>query len=81
MIFSVSNDGMEWFLDFGSDPVDLTKKDLVHELIEGSREIPLAAWSLLFSQKQDFLNVHLAQAPVTRNQGGDMQIGAKCSQV
>ena len=29
MIFSVSNNGIEWSLDFGPDSVTLTLKDLV----------------------------------------------------
>ena len=31
---------------------------------------PLAAWSLLLSQRQQFLNNHLARVPVTTNQQG-----------
>ena len=70
MIFSVSNDGIEWSLDFGPDSMNLTKKDLVQERTKCSQEIPLAAWSLLLSQKQQFLNNHLARVPVTPNQQG-----------
>ena len=36
----------------------------------GSQEIPLAAWSLLLSQRQEFLNNYLARVPVTPNQQG-----------
>ena len=70
MIFSVSNDGIEWSLDFGPDSVTVTVKDLVREMKISSQEIPLAAWSLLLSQKQQFLNNHLARVPVTPNQQG-----------
>ena len=35
-----------------------------------SQEIPLAAWSLLLSQRQQFLNNHLARVPFTPNQQG-----------
>ena len=70
MIFSVSNDGIEWSLDFGPDSVTLTVKDLVHEMTKSSQENPLAAWSLLLSQKQQFFNNHLARVPVTPNQQG-----------
>ena len=35
-----------------------------------SQEFPLAAWSLLLSQGQQFLNNHLARVPVTPNQQG-----------
>ena len=70
MIFSVSNDGNLWFLDFGTDSVTLTAKDLVQEMTIISQEIPLAPWSLLLSQRQQFLNNHLARVPVTPNQQG-----------
>ena len=70
MIFSVSNDLIEWSLDFGPDSVTLTVKDLVQEMTISSQEIPLAAWSLLLSQRQQFLNNHLARVPVTANQQG-----------
>ena len=68
MIFSVSNDGIEWSLDFGPDSVAQTVKDLVQEMTISSQEIPLAVWSLL-SQRQN-LNNHLARVPVTPNQQG-----------
>ena len=69
MIFSVSNDGIEWSLDFGPDSVTLTVKDLAQEMTISSQEIPLAACSLL-SRRQEFLNNHLARVPVTPNQQG-----------
>ena len=47
MNFSVSNDGIEWSLEFGPDSVTLTVKDLVQEMIISSQEVPMAAWSLL----------------------------------
>ena len=74
MIFSVSNDGIEWSLDFGPDSVTLTVQDLVQEMTISSQEIPLAAWSLLSSQRQDFLNNHLARVPITPNQEGTMEM-------
>ena len=67
MIFSVSNDGIEWSLDIGPDSVTLTVKDVVQEMTIGSQEIPLAAWSLLLSRIQQFMNNHLAWVPVTPN--------------
>ena len=70
MTFSVPNDGIEWSLDFGPDSVTLTLKDLVHETTLSSQESPLAAWSLLLSQRQEFLNNHLARVPVTPCQQG-----------
>ena len=48
----------------------LPVKDLVQELTINSQEIRLAAWSLLLSQKQQFLNNHLARIPVPPNQQG-----------
>ena len=65
-----SNNGIEWSLDLGPDSVTLDVKDLLQEMTISSREFPLAAWSLLLSQRQQFLNNHLAQVPVTPKQEG-----------
>ena len=73
MISSVSNDAIEWSLDFGPDPVTLTVKDLVQARTIKSQEIPLAAWSLLLSRTQDFLNNPLGRVPITTNQEGTME--------
>ena len=70
MIFSVSNDGIESSLNFGPDSATPTVINLVQEMTISSHEIPLAAWSLLLSEIQQFLNNHLAQVPVTPNQQG-----------
>ena len=70
MIFLVSNDGIEWSLDFGPDSVTVTVKNIVHERKISSQEILLAAWSLLLSQRQQFLNNHLARVAITPNQQG-----------
>ena len=70
MIFSVPSDGTERFLDFGPDSVTLTVEDLVQEMTIGSQGTPLTAWSLLLSQREHFLNNHLARVPVTPNQQG-----------
>ena len=74
MIFSVSNDRIEWSLDFGPDSVTLTVKDLVQEKTISSPETPLAPWSLLLSQIQQFLNNHLERFPVTPNQQGTHEL-------
>ena len=74
MIFSVSNDGIECSLDFGPDSVTLTVKDLVQKLTISSQENPLAAWNLLFSQKQQFLDIHLARVPVTPKEHGSEEM-------
>ena len=68
MIFSVSNDGIQWTLDFGPDSVTITVNDLDQKRTISSQEIPLAAWQMLLSQGQDFLNNHLARVPNTPNQ-------------
>ena len=68
MIFSVSNDGIQWTLDFGPDSVTISVNDLDQIITVSSQEIPLATWQLLLSQRQDFLNNHLAQVPITPNQ-------------
>ena len=56
MIFSVSNDGIEWSLDFGTGSVSLslTVKDLVQEMTTSSQETFVAARTLLLSQRQEF---------------------------
>ena len=77
MIFSISNDGNEWFPDFGPDPVILTVKDLGHEMTINSQEITLAAWCWLLSRRQDFSNNHLARIPVTSNQQGKYEMRHK----
>ena len=74
MILSVSNDGIQWSLDFGPDSVTLAVNDLDQNITISSQEIPLAAWQLLLSQRQDFLNNHLARVPITPNQEGTMEM-------
>ena len=60
MIVSVSSDGIQWILDFGPDSVTIAVFDLDQKLTINSQEIPLAAWQLLLSQRQDFLNILLS---------------------
>ena len=74
MIFSVSSDGIQWTLDFGPDSVTIAVTDLDQNITISSQEIPLAAWQLLLSQRQDFLNNHLARVPITPNQEGTMEM-------
>ena len=74
MIFSVSNNGIQWTLDFGPDSVTIAVNDLDQKTTISSQEIPLAAWQLLLSQRQDFLDNHLARVPVTPNQEGTMEM-------
>ena len=74
MIFSVSNDGIQWALDFGPDSVTISENDLEQNLTISSQEIPLAARQLQLSQRQDFLNNHLAQVPITPNQQGTIEM-------
>ena len=74
MIFSVSNDGIQWTLDFGPDSATIAVNDLVQKLTISSQGIPLAAWQLLLSQRQEFLNNHLPRVPITPNQEGTMEV-------
>ena len=74
MIFSVSNDVIQWTLDFGTDSVTIAVNDLDQNKTISSQEIPLAAWKLLLAQRQDFLNNHLARVPITPNQEGTMEM-------
>ena len=74
MISSVPNDRIEWTLDFGPDSVTIAVNDLDQNIIIISQEIPLAAWQLLLSQRQNFLNNHLARVPFTPNQEGTIEM-------
>ena len=74
MIFSVSNDGIQWTLDFGPDSFTIAENDLDQNIAISSQEIPQAASQLLLSQRQDFLNNHLARVPITPNQEGTMEM-------
>ena len=74
MIFSVYSDGIQWILDFGPDSVTISVNDVDQNLTISSQEIPLAAWQLLLSQRQDFLNNHLPRVPITQNEEGTMEM-------
>ena len=74
MIFSVSHDGIQWIFDFGSDSVTTAVNDLDQNLTISSQEIPLAAWHLLLSRRQDFFDNHLPRVPTTQNQEGTMEM-------
>ena len=74
MIFSVSSDRIQWTLDFGPDSATNAVNDLDQNITISSQEIPLAAWQLLLSQRQDFLNNHLARVPITPKQEGSMEM-------
>ena len=74
MIFSVSNDGIQWTLDFAPDSVTIAVTDLVQNITISSQEIPLAAWHMLWSQRQDFLDIHLPRVPITQNQEGTIEM-------
>ena len=74
MIFSVSNDGIQWTLDFGPDSATIAVNDLDQNITISSQEIPLAAWQLLLSQRQDYLSNHQAQVPITPNQEGTIEM-------
>ena len=74
MIFSVSSDGIQWTPDFGPDSVTIAVNDLDQNITISSQKIPLAAWQLLLSQRQDFMNNHLARVPITPNQEGTIEM-------
>ena len=74
MQFTVSNNGTQWTVDFGPDSVVLSVKDLDENVTTSSLEIPLAAWLLLLSQKQEILDNHLPRVPITRNQQGIIEM-------
>ena len=72
--FTVSNNGIQWTLDFGSESVVLSVKDLDENITISSLEFPLAASSLLLSQRQEFLDNHLPRVPITPNQQGRFEM-------
>ena len=74
MIFSVSNDGIQWTLDFCPDSVTIAVNGLDQKITISSQEILLAAWQLLLSQSQDFLDIHLPRVPITPNQQGTFEM-------
>ena len=74
MIFSVSNDGNQWTLYFRPDSVTIVVNDLVQKITISSQEKPLAAWQLLFSQRQAFLDIHIPRVPITQNQERTMRV-------
>ena len=74
MISSVPNDGIQWTLDFRPDSVTIAVNDLDQNLTISSQEIPLAAWQMLLSQTQDFLDNHLPRVPITQNQEGTLEM-------
>ena len=74
MIFSVSNDGIQWTPHFGPDSVTIAVIDLVQNITISSQEKPLAAWQLLLSQRQDFMDNHLSPVPITQNPEGTMEM-------
>ena len=74
MISSVSSNNFEWSLDFGPGSATLIVKHFVQDLTKNSREFLLAAWSLLLSQTQQFLNNHLARNPVNPNTQGTIEM-------
>ena len=73
MQITVSNNGTQRVLELGPDSVVLSVKDLKENLPISSLEIPLAAWSLLLSQRQEFLDNHLPRVSITPNQQGTFE--------
>ena len=74
MNFSVSNDGIQWTLDFGPDSVTIAVNDLDQNLTISSQEIHLAAWQLLLSPRQVILDNHLPRVPINQNQEGTTEM-------
>ena len=74
MIFSLSNDGIQWIHDFGPDSVTIAVNDLEQNITISAQEIHLAAWQLLLSQRRNFLNNNLARVRITPNQEGTMEM-------
>ena len=74
MIFPVAKNGIQWTLNFGTSSITIAVNGLFQNITISSQEIPLIAWQLLLSQRQDLLNNHLARVPITPNQQGAMEM-------
>ena len=74
MIFSVSNNRIQWTLDFGTDSVTIAVNDLDQNITIISQQIHLAAWQLLLSQRQEFLVNHLPRVAITPNEQGTFEM-------
>ena len=72
MIFTVSNDAIQWILDFGPDSVTIAKNDLDQNIKISSEKIPLAAWQL---------DNPLPRVPITQNQEAIMEMREVLSSV
>ena len=70
----VSNNGIQWTLDFGPDSVTIAKNDLDQNITISSQELPLAACQMLLSQRQKFLDNHLPRVLITPNQQGTFEM-------
>ena len=71
--YTISNNGTQWIVDFDLDSDVLSVKDLDENLTVSSLEFPLAAWSLLLYQRQQFLDNHLPRVHITPNQQGTFE--------
>ena len=71
--FTVYIKGPHWSLNFGPASVVLSVKDLDQNLTINSLKIPLAAWSLLLSHRQELLDNHLHRDPMTPNKQGKFE--------
>ena len=74
MQFTISNNGTQWILDFGPDSVVLSVKDRDENLTISSLGIPLAASSLVLSQRQGLLDNHLPRVLITPKQQGTFEM-------
>ena len=61
-------------MDFGLDSVALSVKDLDENFTISLLEILMAAWSLLLSERQEFLDNNLPRVPITPNQQGKIEM-------
>ena len=74
LIFSFSNDRIQWPLDFVPYSVTITVNDRVQNITFSAKEKTLAACQLLLSQNQNFLDNHLPRNPITQNQEGTIEM-------
>ena len=64
----MSNNNMNWSLEFGPDTVSLEVQKIADEAVLNSIEIQLAVWNLLESQRLPFLEEAIGGAPLTEDE-------------
>ena len=73
IIFSISNDGIQWTLDFAPDSVTIAVIDLHQNITISSQKNTPSCLAISVVSIHDFLKNHLPRVPITQNQEGTME--------